>query len=131
MNEKIYWNYKELRNLSKQKGIPDSTVYLNTLEFKGRRARFFADKSNKAIDRWKKSRPNVNLNDPEIMQEIGEATFGAEAYAEAALWNLHTMADVLAQIMNVILLQARLSEEAVSFKKIKDEIKFIGFVSIY
>ncbi len=106
------WDYIELRKLCKEKGIPDSTLYQNSLGWRWKRTDFHADKANEVwAELFMKSFTFVD-------QRCYEAIFSYEAHVESCVQSLHSMADILAQIINVIILGNEFPEHLVSIKKV-------------
>jgi len=110
--EKDYWDFEELRKLSKEKNIPESTIYQNSLEWRWKRADFHAKKAQEAWTELYKS--SFTFGD----QRYYEAVFSYEAHVEACIQSLDSMIDILAQIINIVILGSRFSEHQVSPGKI-------------
>ena len=104
------WNFSELRKLCKEEGIPDTKIYQNSLDWRWKRADYHADMASKVwSDLFKESFSFVD-------QRCYEAIFSYEAQLEACVQALHSLADILAQIINVVVLGSRLQEHCVSIK---------------
>lgn len=108
------WSFEELRDMCRKKGIPDSVIYQNSLGRYWRQAGFHAEKAQEV---WKALfGSSFTLGD----KRFNEAVFSYEAYVEACVRALHSMADILAQIINVVILRNRFPEHRVSAKKITE-----------
>jgi len=106
------WNFTELRELCRQQGIPDSKVYRNSLEWRWKRADFHAEKAKEV---WTGLfRAPFSTSD----QQFYETVFSFEAHTESCIQCLHSMVDMLAQIINVVILRGHLAENEVSAKKL-------------
>jgi hypothetical protein len=116
------WNLAELRELCRQKNIPESAIYQNSLEWRWRQADFHA---KKAQEIWAElGAAPFTFGD----QRYDEAVFSYDAYVVACVQALHSMVDILVQIINVVILETRFSESQVSAKRITEfmEKKGIG-----
>jgi len=106
------WKFSELNKLCKEKGIPDAKIYQNSLGWRWKRADYHADMASKVwSDLFKGSFSFVD-------QRCYEAIFSYEAQVESCVQALHSQADILAQIINVLILENRLSEDSVTIKKV-------------
>lgn len=110
------WNMEEFRELCADRRIPDTEVYQNTLVLKAWRAHNFGERS---LEVWRNlfSR-NLTVGD----EDWNKTWFESESYAEAALQALHSMADVMAQIINVAVLNGHFSEAKVTLRWVQREI---------
>ena len=106
------WKFSELNKLCEEKGIPDAKVYQNSLGWRWKRSAYHADTASKVwSELFKESFSFVD-------QRCYEAIFSYEAQIESCVQALHSQADILAQIINVLILSNRLSEDSVSIKKV-------------
>jgi len=106
------WNYSELNKLCEEKGRPDAKIYQNSLAWRWKRADYHADMASKVwSDLFKES---FSFAD----QRFFKAIFSYEAQVESCVQALHSQADILAQIVNVLILDNRLPEDSVSIKKV-------------
>ena len=106
------WNFLELRKLCEEKGIPDTKIYQNSLDWRWKRADYHADMASKVwSDLFKES---FSFRD----QRYYEARFLYEAQVEACVEALHSLADILAQIINVVILGSKFQEDYVSIKEV-------------
>ena len=106
------WNFSELNELCRGKGIPDAKIYQNSLDWRWKRADYHAEMaSNVWSDLFKES---FSLGD----QRFNKAVFSYEAQVEACIQSLHSLGDILSQIINVLVLDSRFSEDAVTIKKV-------------
>jgi hypothetical protein len=116
------WNFNELKDLCRRKGISDDLIfriseYANSLNWRYHRAKFHAEKSRAILKRlFAKS---FTFGD----QRYKRAAFSYEAHVEACILSLHAMADILSQIINIVLLQNRFHEHTVYLKKIKSNME--------
>lgn len=111
-NQISKWSFEELRDLCRRRGVPESTIYQTSLEWRWRRADFHAEKAEEI---WKELF-STSFSTGE--QRFYEEVFSYEAHAEACIQSLHSMADLLGQIINVVILQKRFKEDQVSLKKL-------------
>jgi hypothetical protein len=106
----IRWSFAELRKLCEGKGIPVAPIYQNSLDWRWKRADYHADTASKIwSDLFKGSLTLVD-------QLCYEAFFSYEAHVESCVQSLHSLADILAQIINVIVLRGKFKEDDVSIK---------------
>ena len=106
------WNFSELSKLCEEKGIPDAKIYRNSLAWRWKRAGYHADMASKVwSDLFKES---FSFAD----QRCYEAIFSYEAQVESCVQALHSLADILSQIINVVVLGSRLQGDHVSIKKV-------------
>ncbi len=113
------WDLKELRELCKNKGITPPDEYIESLAFKKHRAIYHADKSKQIISQYFDDYgPMINMNNETHMRGLDRAWFEATCEAEASLQSMHSMADILAQIINSVLIKKPLVEKEVTLRKI-------------
>ncbi len=107
-HQRSRWSFEELREISRKLGIPETTVYQNSLDWRWRRADFHAEMANKVWEDLFQS--HFSTGD----QRFRNVVFSYEANVEACIQSLHSLADILAQIINVVVLEARFGENDVS-----------------
>ena len=99
------WQFSELNKLCEEKGIPDAKIYQNSLGWRWKRADYHAEMASRVrSDLFKES---FSLGD----QRCYEAIFSYEAQVGSCVQSLHSQADILSQIINVLILGNRLSED--------------------
>jgi len=116
------WDFAELRDLCRKRGIGDSTVHQNALQWKLWRADYHAERAQAVwseLDQIVKAKGAIEVGG----QEWQKAEFASTAETEAAAQALHSMADILAQIVNKAVLKTPLSEAQVSLGKVCEELK--------
>jgi hypothetical protein len=104
----IRWSFEELREISKRLGFPETTIYQNSLEWRWQRADFHAEMANKVWEDLFKS--TFSTGD----QRFRDSVFSYEANVEACVQSLHSLGDMLAQIINVVILKSHFGESQVS-----------------
>lgn len=111
------WSFEELRRMCKQKNIPESTIYQNSLEWRWRRADFHAENASNI---WTElfSSPFSSAD-----QRFKKAVFSYEAHVEACVQALHSMVDILAQIINAVILENHYQEHQVKAKELTKFMK--------
>jgi hypothetical protein len=115
------WKFEELNKLCKVKGIPDAKLYQNSLQWRWQRAKYHAETAKKIwSDHFQGS---FNLNDKNVYIHF----FSYEAQVESCALSLHALADILAQIINKIVLLGRYNEDKVSIKAILKTIQKEAF----
>ena len=124
------WNFEEFRTLCEEKRIATSTVYQNSLNWRWKRADFHAEMAEKVWEELYKEIPVCFID-----QRCYEAVFSYEAHVESCIFCLHALGDILAQIINVALLEKKYSEESASMIRIvktmeKEKIATIAAMSI-
>jgi len=115
----LAWNYEELRRLCSAKGLPDSTVYQNSLEWKRWRVEYHAERAQAVWDEL------FSAGTPVVVggTDWEETQFASTAETEAAAQVLHSMADVLAQIINQAILGGKLAEQEVTLAGVLKELR--------
>ncbi|MFC1788762.1 hypothetical protein ACFLZE_02460 [Thermodesulfobacteriota bacterium] len=104
------WKFAELNKLCEEKGISDAKIYQNSLNWRWKRADYHAKMASKVwADLFKESFSFVD-------QRCYEAIFSYEAQVESCVQALHSLGDILAQIINVFVLNSRFMEDRVSIK---------------
>ena len=115
------WNLLELTKLCEQKGLPIAKVYQNSLAWRWHRAGYHADTASKIWSDLFKESP-VSLGGT----LFEEAAFSYEAQVEACVLSLHSLADILSQIINVVILGRRFKEDDVSIKRVLEVMEKEG-----
>lgn len=110
--EKMNWDLEEF-----YKFVDIDNIYPHSLNRKIFRANLLAKKS---VDKWNEY-INSDFEIPSI--EFEEIEFEIETYLEASLQNMHSTADVLAQIVNIAVLSGYFKEECVSANKVKNQLR--------
>jgi len=114
------WSFEELNKLCERKGISHAKVYQNALAWRWKRADYHAEIASRVwSDLFKESFSFVD-------QRCYEAIFSYEAQVESCLLALHSLGDILSQIINVLVLGSRLTEDSVSIKKVVDMMEKKG-----
>ncbi|MBA7632124.1 hypothetical protein ES703_39666 [subsurface metagenome] len=116
------WNFEELRNLCTNKGLPDSKIYQEALLWKQQRASYHAEQYHKM---WRELFSSLGkMGEIKVGGQVwNEAQFASEAHAEAAAQTLHSMADILAQIINKAVLYDGFPEDKVTLYRIVGKLK--------
>jgi hypothetical protein len=112
------WDFAELRDRCANCGLGDPTDYQNALNGKMWRVRYFNQRSLEVWDELFASEQVIQSDSLPFQ----EAWLKAEWYAEAALQALHSMADVLAQLVNLTILGGRMAEDQVSLNRVQREL---------
>jgi hypothetical protein len=111
------WDFAELQDHCLKKGVADSTIYQRSLGWRWARADFHAEKAQAV---WKELYgASFSTHDP----RFGAAWFSYEAHVEGCVYALHAMADILAQIINIVVLKSRLKEEDVAVRQLVKLLK--------
>jgi hypothetical protein len=119
------WSFEELRNLCRKKGISEELIsnlstYANSLNLRYNRAKFHAEQAHNI---WKDLLgQSFSFGD----EKYNKAKFSYEAYVEACVYSLHSMADILGQIINIVILKGKFPEDKSSLKKVSDYIETGG-----
>ena len=119
------WNFEELRDLCINKGLPDSKIYQEALLWKQQRASYHAEQYHKI---WSELFSSLGeLGETKVGGQVwNEAQFASEAHVEAAAQALHSMADILAQIINKAVLRDGFPEDKVTLYRIVGKLKKQG-----
>ena len=107
-----------MNKLCEEKGINNVKIYQNSLHWRWLRADYHAKTAAKI---WEDlfNKEHVALGD----QSFFDATFSYEAQVESCIQSLHSLGDILSQIINVLVLQNKYSEHDVSIKKVIDTME--------
>ena len=119
MRKRKTWNFKELRDLCATKGLPDSQVYQDTLFWKRQRSSYHAEQYREIWREFFSSSNEIQVGG----EGWNRAQFASEAHVEAMAQVLHSMADILAQIINKVALCAKFLEGDVKLSKILKELE--------
>jgi len=112
------WSFEELNNLSAAKGLPGSRVYQQALLWKRWRASYHAEQYDEIWSRLFSSSDEIQVGG----EDWNKAQFASEAHTEAATQVLHSMVDILAQIINKVVLRDGLPEDKVTLNSIVREL---------
>ena len=99
----IEWDGVELCRLCEQKGRGNPTVYIQTMSWRQNHANFHRMEAEKAWSRL------YGLSNPDN-KFIGDVLISYEANLVACILALHSMADILDQIVNITILEPPLPE---------------------
>lgn len=118
----ITWKSQELRNLCPPAIISEAEIYVKAIKNKIDRISFLVIQLNKSNGLIPVNFSSVTLRSSQLEVEI---------YIESLVTNLHSLADVLAQIVNVIVLKPLqeksqyLKEKQIDIQKVKDRLSKI------
>lgn len=120
MNITKDWDFVELRKLCLGKGLPDTTHYQNSLKWRWQRAHFY---SEQAKTTWSTlfQKP-FTLGD----QSFNKAAFVYEAHVESCAYSIHSASDILAQIINLVILTSPFEESGVTLASVCTMMKKNG-----
>lgn len=113
------WDLDEFRDLCNNCGLPETTVYQNALAAKNWRAIKFCEMAISAWNDLFGSHDEISTDDPEWI----ETTYLSESYTEATLQALHSLADILAQVINIVILRPVLPEDDVSLHRVYGQLQ--------
>jgi hypothetical protein len=123
------WSFKELSSLSSAKNLPDSEQFQVALGWKRRRVKYHAEEYHEIWRHLFSSSDKIQMGGV----DWGKAQLAAEANVEAAAQVMHSMADILAQIINKTILKGELKEHSVTLslvlKKLEKKLNSRGIVS--
>lgn len=116
------WDYEELRKLCQKRGVRCSIAYQNALQWKLWRADYHAERAQAV---WSELDQLVEVKGPIVVggQDWSETEFASTAETEAAAQALHSMADILAQIINEAVLKRPLSGAQVTLFNVCKNLK--------
>jgi hypothetical protein len=109
MNE---WDLEELNELCKREGISDPLIYTWSLQFRVGQAEYHAQEAYRVWDEL--FRKTFVVGGPDEQR----ALLACEAHVEASVYALHSLADILAQVINVVILGGQNPEGKVSLKRL-------------
>jgi hypothetical protein len=119
------WSFEELRSICRKKGVSERVIsnfstFATSLDWRYVRAKFHAEQAHNILkDLFGQS---FSFGD----ERYNKAEFSYEAYVEACVQSLHSMADILGQIINIVILAGNFSEDGASIKKIARYMGKIG-----
>lgn len=110
------WDLSNLRRVSQEKGIPDLSVHLAALSWRWKRGDFHSDM---AAEAWNSLlRQSFTVGDSVFRKHV----FAYEAHVEACVCCLNSLSDLLAQVINDVVLNRQLPEHQVGMKRVIDEM---------
>ena len=113
----LKWDLEEFRNLCQQQGLEVPEDYINSINRKLEFASYHAQKCNEVMEEL------FEGNEVDFQRkEWSEAEFEYEGHFLAFAHSLHSLGDVFAQILNLVLLSPALKEENVSLKPVRNTL---------
>lgn len=110
------WDFSNLRRVSQEKGIPGSSAHLAALSWRWKRGDFHSDMAAAA---WNSLLgQSFTFGDSVFREHV----FAYEAHVEACVCCLHSLSDLLAQVINDVVLNRQLAEHQVGMKRVIDEM---------
>ena len=106
------WKFSALNELCKAKGIPDAKLYQTSLNRRWKRAEYHAETAARIWSNHFKG--SFSIPD----EQNDKPFFSYEAQVESCAQSLHALADILAQIINMVVLRGKRKEDDVSIKAI-------------
>jgi len=106
------WHFGNLRDVCRKKGIPDPTEHLIALSWRWKRGDFHADM---ATEMWNDLLGQSFTVGDNVYQEH---VFAYEAHVEACVCCLHSLSDLIAQVINDVVLNRQLGEHNVSMHQV-------------
>lgn len=92
--------------------ISNFSIYANSLNLRYNRAKFHAEQAHNI---WKELLDqSFSFGD----EKFNKAKFSYEAHVEACVYSLHSMADILGQIINIVILKGYFPEDNSSLKRV-------------
>jgi hypothetical protein len=117
------WDLEKFNQVCQQKKLPDSRVYQKALYWKRKKAELLAEQSKEVLDLFWQTYGGINKQKPETIEAFRNAQLKSETYIESAAQNLHSLADIVCQIINQAVLKSQFDEGEVSIKKIIGELQ--------
>lgn len=114
------WDYSNLLKLSQERGLPDPTEHLVALSWKWARADFHAEMATSVWDDLLKQ--PFRFGHP----SFGESVFAHEAHVEACICCLHALSDLMAQVVNDLVLKGELTERAVTMRLVRKRLSSLN-----
>jgi len=108
------WDFTELNNLCAKENIPDSRIYQKALIWKKELALFHSKQANDVWNSLFSKHKKLTVGE----KEWQDTHLASEAHVIAAAQALHSMGDILGQIINQVLLAGVLSEDNVTLNKV-------------
>ncbi len=117
------WNLEKFNQVCQQKKLPDSRIYQEALFWKREKAELLAKQSKEVWDVFWSTYGEINKQKPKTIEAFRNALLKSETYIESAAQNLHSLADIICQIINQAVLKSQFDEGEVSIKKIIGELQ--------
>jgi len=119
------WDLEELNSLCTKENIPDSRIYQKALLWKKELALFHSKQSNEVWNKLFREHKKLIVG----KKKWRDAHLASEAHVICAAQAIHSMGDILGQIINQVLLSGALSAESVSLNNVQTELTNRGSAS--
>jgi len=116
------WNYGEIRDLCNIKNVSFPEIYLESLAWKHWKTKYHAEQAQKVWNRFKSAHPK-GYEIGGRNQEWWDTYYASFAETEATIQALNEEADIVAQIVNQLVLEGYFTEEEVALGKVLDKLK--------
>ena len=122
------WNLEQFNALCISKKLLDCTMYQKALFWKQQKVNFLVLQSKEVWNNfWQEhfwqNNGSINFQEQKVAIAFKDAQFQSETYIEAVAQNLHSMVDVLCQVINQVVLGSRLHEADVDLRKTIEELQ--------
>lgn len=117
------WDLEKFNQVCQQKKLPDSRIYQKALFWKQKKAELLAEQSKEVWDIFWSTYGKINKQKPKTIEAFKDTQFKSETYIESAAQILHSLADIVCQIINKAVLKSQLDEGEVSMKTIIRELQ--------
>lgn len=122
------WNLEQFNALCISKKLPDSRMYQKALFCKQQKVDFLVLQSKDVWNNfWQEhlwqNNGSINFQEPKVVTAFKNAQLQSETYIEAAAQNLHSMADIICQVINKAVLNSRIHEANVTIGKTIQELQ--------
>ncbi len=114
----MVWDLETFKQLCDSKSLPDSRVYQKALYGKNIKALILVEKLVEIQKIFWNTYPSFMITDSQANKAFSKMLIESEIYMEAAIQNIHSMADILCQIINVVLLNSTLHEAKVDLNSV-------------
>lgn len=122
MPETSQWLHTPLREFCLREGMSKAAIKrleicVNSLRWRFERAIFHAEKAQSLKERFQKELDS--LADLSHIRNRARIMFKYEAHVEGFIQSLHSLGDILGQILNIVILKENFPEETVTLHKIR------------
>ncbi len=115
------WHCTEIHELCNRKNLFYPVSYLKSLDWINRKVEYHARQARKAWDDFKSAHPGGEVGGSN--EEWWETFDASAAETEAVVQSLNSQADIVAQVLNKLVLRESLPQRQVTFSKVLEQLE--------